>query len=144
VIDVHHRDHPETRQSRRGVNAISVGFSAHYEAMRSRFGEHLADGIAGENVLVRADGPVSEADLERGLIITTGNGADLALESLLVAEPCVEFTRYALKISPDARADEEFLAALDFLRAGMRGFYATYRGEPLTVRLGDRVYLQGD
>src|SRR5579872_4921739 len=67
VLDVHNRDHPETKQSHRGVNAISVGFSAHYDAMRERFGEHLTYGIAGENVLVRTEEPVTESDLENGL-----------------------------------------------------------------------------
>jgi translation elongation factor P/translation initiation factor 5A len=29
--------------------------------------------------------------------------------------------------------------ALSFLSGGMRGYYATYRGDPVTVRLGERV-----
>jgi hypothetical protein len=29
--------------------------------------------------------------------------------------------------------------ALSFLSGGMRGFCATYSGDPVTVRLGDRV-----
>src|SRR5437868_2210881 len=62
VLDVHNRDHPESKQSRRGVNAISVGFSAHYGSMRDRFGEHLTDGIAGENVLIGTERPVTESD----------------------------------------------------------------------------------
>jgi hypothetical protein len=27
-----------------------------------------------------------------------------------------------------------------FLRGGMRGFYARYRGEPTVLRLGDRLF----
>jgi hypothetical protein len=141
LLDVHHREHPETKQSQRGVNAVSVGFTSHYDAMRSRFGDHMTDGIAGENILLHADALVSESDLAGGLVITTADGRELLLENLIIAEPCVEFTRYALRYPPDARADAPFNDALAFLRDGMRGFYATYRGEPLTVRLGDRAYL---
>jgi hypothetical protein len=144
LVDIHNRIHPETKQSRRGINAVSVGFTAHYDAMRDRFGEHLADGIAGENILVRTEIPIAEPDLTEGLVITTKDGRELLLENLLIAEPCVEFTRYALHYPPDARSDDTFADALAFLRGGIRGFYATYRGEPLTVRLGDRVYLRGD
>jgi hypothetical protein len=143
LLDVHHRDHPETKQSQRGVNAVSIGFTGHYGAMRGRFGGHMTDGIAGENILVHTENLISEADLAGGVVITSADGHELLLENLLIAEPCVEFTRYALRYPPDARSDAAFNDALAFLRGGMRGFYATYRGEPLTVRLGDRAYLRG-
>jgi hypothetical protein len=143
LLDVHHRDHPETKQSQRGVNAVSVGFTAHYDAMRHRFGEHLSDGIAGENILVRTESRVSDSDLRSGLVITTADGSELLLEELMIAEPCVEFTRFALQYPPNARPDDAFNSSLVFLRGGIRGFYATYRGDPITVRLGDRVYLRG-
>ena len=37
VLDVHHLRHPQSRQHQ-GENALSVGFTAHYAAMRERFG----------------------------------------------------------------------------------------------------------
>jgi hypothetical protein len=144
VIDVHHRDHAASKQSRGGENAISIGFTSHYIRMRERFGEHLSDGVAGENILVETNAMLSEEDLSRGLVITSQDGQSVRLESLIVAEPCVEFTRFATHYPPDAPADHGLTQALSFLREGVRGFYAKYGGEPLGVRLGDRVFLPGD
>src|SRR5262249_26098605 len=53
VVDVHHMRHPTSHNSR-GVNGVSLGFTSHYVAMRQAFGEHLLDGMAGENILVSA------------------------------------------------------------------------------------------
>lgn len=144
VLDVHNRNHPESKQARSGVNAVSVGFSAHYAAMRERFGDHLADGMAGENILIDADGRISEDDLGRGLLIVTADGQELRLCNLQKAEPCLEFTRFALQYPPTGRADDRVSDGLNFLRGGMRGFYATYDGPPVTVRLGDSVFLPPD
>jgi hypothetical protein len=65
----------------------------------------------------------------------------LELRPVLVAAPCVEFSRYALRFPDDARADATVTEALRFLDAGMRGFYATYEGEPAVVEVGARVFL---
>ena len=54
VLDQHHREHPHSK-NRRGLNGVSIGFTAHYAAMRERFGEHLCDGIAGENIVVATE-----------------------------------------------------------------------------------------
>src|SRR5207253_1296007 len=54
ILDVHHKDHPASRNVR-GSNGISIGFTAHYDALRARFGTHLEDGLAGENILVQTD-----------------------------------------------------------------------------------------
>src|SRR3954471_6610206 len=51
IVDVHHHDHPASK-NRGGKNGISLGFTTHYRAMRNQFGEHLPDGIAGENILI--------------------------------------------------------------------------------------------
>ena len=61
LLDIHHADHPATRNN--GTNDISVGFTGHYAAMRARFGPHLPDGIAGENILVESSGIVQASDL---------------------------------------------------------------------------------
>jgi hypothetical protein len=42
--------------------------------------------------------------------------------------------------TPDARTDRTVAEALGFLDGGMRGYYASYRGDPVTIRPGDRVY----
>ena len=69
VEDVHNRDHPASKH--RGDNGVSVVFTGHYAAMRERFGPHLSDGIAGENILVDCDQLVGEEDLAADLIVET-------------------------------------------------------------------------
>ena len=69
IADVHHRDHPLTKL--RGTrNAISFGFTGHYDRMRNRFGSHFDPAVAGENILIEHDGRINLADVEKGLVIT--------------------------------------------------------------------------
>jgi hypothetical protein len=140
IVDVHNGKHPSSK-NRGGENGISLGFTAHYLAMRERFGQHLPDGIAGENVLIAVDRPISAADLAGGVAVEGTDGRRLELWPVIVAAPCVEFARYALKFPDEARPDATVTEALRFLDAGIRGFYATYAGEPAVVELGARVFL---
>ncbi len=139
ILDQHHREHPHSK-NRRGVNGISIGFTAHYASMRGRFGDHLYDGIAGENIIVATDRRVPPELAAGGLCIVTADGPEVRLEDVFAAEPCVPFTRFALRYPSEARSNSTVKEALAFLREGMRGYYATYRGAPATLRLGDRVY----
>jgi hypothetical protein len=142
LADVHNSSHPASK-NRAGSNGISVGFTTHYAAMRERFGDHLPDGIAGENILVALDpaaGVLTEADVSGGLTIETAGGARVALEQVIVAAPCVEFSRYALQFPDDARPDRTVTEAVQFLDQGMRGYYAAYHGPAVTIAIGDRVY----
>lgn len=140
VTDAHHRDHPAGKFN--GDNGVSILFTSHYETMRERFGARLTDGIAGENILVATNRPVRQEDVDGGITIRTVEGHVVRLEGLKVAEPCVEFTRFSIQYPPDARSDGRVTESLDFLRGGMRGFYARYAGAaPVTVRLGDAVFL---
>ncbi len=85
VIDLHHVDHPASH-NQSGVNGLSVGFTSHYAAMRSRFGQHMVDGCAGENVLVAVERELRLADLRNGLAIQTQDtGQVVYLTSLMVA-----------------------------------------------------------
>src|SRR5688572_25971726 len=54
LLDVHHRDHP-AQKNEDGRHGVSIGFTAHYAEMRGRFGDHLANGCAGENLLVETE-----------------------------------------------------------------------------------------
>ncbi|HEX5691920.1 MAG TPA: hypothetical protein VFX76_18025, partial [Roseiflexaceae bacterium] len=92
IVDVHNLAHPASK-SRQGSNGISIGFTAHYQAMRERFGAHLLDGIAGENLLIESDRAWTLADLAGQLAIQTSHGALIPLVELLVAAPCVEFSQ---------------------------------------------------
>ncbi len=140
ILDVHHHDHPASK-NRRGENGISLGFTSHYREMRQRFGQHLADGSAGENILIEADRRFQGEELAAGVVVEGAGGMLLELRPVIVAAPCVEFSRYALKFPDDARPDATVTEALRFLDAGMRGFYATYEGEPAVVEIGARVFL---
>ena len=139
IEDVHHAAHPTSKH--RGPNGLSIHFTGHYAAMRERFGPHLTDGVAGENVLVARDGLLTADDLAFGLIVETEAGRRLALGRLIVAAPCVEFARYALPFPDGERPDLTVTEAVRFLSDGMRGFYAAYEGDPIVIRVGDKVYL---
>ena len=122
VSDVHHRDHPQSKF--RSENGVSVGFSGHYAHMRNRFGDHLTDGIAGENILVDSDARHHEDEFADGLVIVTAGGP-LLLGDVQVAAPCVEFSKFCAGYDRDRRSDQVITATLQFLHEGMRGFYAT-------------------
>jgi hypothetical protein len=140
IVDVHHCEHPSSK-NRGGENGISLGFTGHYREMRQRFGQHLRDGIAGENILIEVDRQFQVEDLASGVVVEGADERPLELRPVIVAAPCVEFSRYALKFPDGARPDATVTEALRFLDAGMRGFYATYEGESAVVELGARVFL---
>ncbi len=142
IVDVHHVDHPQSRNSR-GKNGISIGFTSHYQAMRDRFGEQVVDGCAGENVLVETEETFRLADLgERLAIQNQQTGQFVYLTSFKVAAPCVEFTQYAanhgMPLPP-----EQLKSTLQFLDGGRRGFYATVvdQDEVVAIQAGDRVFV---
>ncbi|HEY3063931.1 MAG TPA: hypothetical protein VGL99_33590 [Chloroflexota bacterium] len=140
LVDVHHKDHPATRNAQ--VNGVSVGFTAHYAAMRERFGAHLRDGIAGENVIVGTERKVDLTTIAGGLVIRTAGGELVPLEQVQVAEPCVEFTRFALCLGHADPSTGDVTEGLRFLREGIRGFYASYAGSGVVVRAGDMVFVR--
>lgn len=142
IMDLHHADHPMTHNSK-GKNGVSLGFTTHYQTMRAQFGEHLIDGIAGENILVEVNRAFALADLgERIIIENQQAGQRVYLTNFKVAAPCVEFTHYAVNHGPSLPATE-LKAALQFLDGGRRGFYArtTEQETPIIVQTGDRVYI---
>jgi len=142
AIDVHNTRHPHSQNA--GPNGVSIGFTPNYAGMRERFGDHMTDGCAGENILIETGESLELSDLERGVMIRcSAAGADLRLGDILVAQPCVEFSRYTLRMPEAEKGSPEIKETLQFLEHGTRGFYATpsNHGEPLVVSIGDRVYL---
>jgi hypothetical protein len=139
IIDVHHRDHPLSKN--RDLNGISIGFISHYDLMRQRVGEHLQEGMAGENILIGTDQLFTQSDLPERLCLEVPDGRRIELVNVQVAEPCVEFTKFSLEYPPSQEPDRRVTETLDFLRRGMRGYYATYLGAPATVSTGDRLIL---
>ena len=139
-LDVHNRRHPASKQ-RQGINGLSIGFTSHYDRMRDRFGEVASDGIAGENILIVSDRHWSEDDLAPGLVVETASGQRLHLVRVVVAAPCVEFTRWIMRFPDDARPDLTVTESLRFLDHGLRGYYTAYDGPPAVIAEGDRVFL---
>lgn len=135
--DVHHVAHPRSRNHGR-ASGLSVGFTSHYAAMRERFGERVADGVAGENVLVDAEERMTRDRLSGGAL-RTGHGALVRFDEVHVAEPCVEFSRYVLGIEPGDRRTS-LREPLQQLMGGIRGFYVAL-AEPVELGLGDEIIL---
>jgi len=141
VVDVHHVRHPQSQNA--GSNGISFGFTPNYARMRERFGDHLADGCAGENILIETNLSLGLADLQRGVAIRLGSSETyLWLRSIVIARPCVEFSRHALRQSQVEKDSQVIQSTLQFLGNGVRGFYATpVNPDDLVVSIGDRVFL---
>lgn len=140
IGDVHHRDHPAAKF--RGGNAVSLGFTSHYRRMRNRFGRHLTDGIAGENILVQSDRIITDGDLRYGVVIVTPQGP-VSLGAAEIAKPCVEFSKFCAGYAPDKTADATITETLQFLYDGTRGFYVSYDQDlprQSQVSVGDIVY----
>jgi MOSC domain-containing protein len=135
IVDVHHRDHPYTKNED-GVHGISLGFTSHYDAMRQHFGDRVEIGCAGENIIATSARRFSYADLANGVIILSPEGQErVRLKILQVAHPCRPFTGWALGKTVEP---EELKRHLQFLDDGMRGFYCVGEGVG-TVSLGDSV-----
>ena len=135
IADIHHRAHPDTKNPE-GRNGVSLGFTAHYRAMRDRFGSRIGVGCAGENIIVDTDRRFTLEDLQTGVPILTPDGRELVRLSVLdVAHPCRPFTGWAIGSIVESDA---LKAHLQFLDGGMRGFYCA--GETAgVVSVGDRV-----
>jgi hypothetical protein len=137
VLDAHHVAHPRSRNHGR-ASGLSLGFTSHYRAMRDMFGEHVADGVAGENVLVDVAGQVTVDRLD-GAALRTSDGTVVPFIEVHVAEPCVEFSRFALGVQPGA-AGPSMREPLRQLMGGMRGFYVAL-AQPVSLRPGDGLLL---
>lgn len=136
VVDIHHRAHPDTKNDD-GVHGVSVGFTAHYRAMRERFGDRLTLGCAGENLIVECDRMISLEDVTPGLVITAPDGSErVRLTVLKAAEPCRPFTGWAQGRQVESAVLKD---NLQFLCDGMRGYYLQAEGSAV-VEVGDVLH----
>ena len=137
IIDVHHQNHPASRN--RIDNPISFGFTGHYQAIRTKFGQHLTDGCAGENILIEADEEFTIDELQRGIAIqSTATGELIRLVQIEIATPCLPFSQFATQ-----NTSIPVKETLQFLHYGRRGFYSTLDAHQLSVEVwaGERVFV---
>ena len=145
VLDIHHLDHPDKAYDEDDL--VSVGFTAHYDAMRGEFGEHMVDGSAGENIVIDYPDEVWPGDLGRVIAIENQDTGEVArLEMVSFAEPCVEFSRFCAKRQHGEIPAHRLGEILRFLGNGRRGFLLVLDDalDLVTVRPGDRVFLPSD
>ena len=125
VLDVHHADHPDTR-NRDLVNGLSLLPRSHLNALHARYGGHVRPG---ESLLI----DLAAAWPHGSDLLLETDGEPLLLQEVLAAPPCVEFTRYCLGLPPGSL--DGVPEALQDLDGGARGFYARARGTG-TVTVG--------
>ncbi len=140
VLDIHHLDHPDKAYD--DDDLVCIGFTSHYEAMRARFGEHMVDGIAGENIIIEYGEEVWLEDLGQQIAIEnreTGNRT--LLDVVCFAPPCDEFSHFVAQSQQERLPAAELKATLRFLNDGRRGFLLVLSEgqEAATVQPGDRV-----
>ncbi len=138
IVDVHNANHPKTKS--RGDNGFSIGFTSHYESMRSRFGKHIVDACAGENILVETESTFSLDDLQNGLAIQQAQtGEYILLTDIQPIVPCLPFSSYAAN---RPLAPYEVKETLQFLMDGRRGFLTELvdKSKTVSVCTGDVLY----
>jgi len=140
AIDVHHQDHPQSRD-RKGKGGISVIGTGDYLRLREQYGPHLVDGVAGESVLVDAADGLAEAAFPADFSIRTASGM-INFRLGRVADPCVEFSRFCLGEEAGPEVSDAVRKALIDLDNGHRGYRAAAAGSG-TVTIGDFLLLPG-
>ncbi len=142
ILDIHHLDHPDKEYD--DDDLVCFGFTSHYKTMRERFGEHMVDGIAGENIIIEYDQEVWESDLgKRVAIENKKNGHKTFFDMESFAAPCKEFSLFTTKSQDKELPAAELKATLQFLNNGRRGFLLvmTKEQERATVQAGDKVFV---
>lgn len=142
VLDIHHMAHPSKAYG--NDDLVCIGFSSHYAAMRARFGEHMVDGVAGENIIIDYDQEIWPEDLGQGIVIENQEtGSRALLELVRFAAPCEEFSHYVAQSQDKRLPADKLKNTLQFLGNGRRGYLLVLSEgqEVVNVRPGDRVYV---
>ena len=141
VLDIHHINHPDKAYD--DDDLVCIGFTSHYEAMRSRFGDHLVDGSAGENIVIEYDQDIWKDDLGQQLVIENSEmGEKTYLKILSIAAPCDEFSHFVNNSQYERLPAAELKSTLQFLGNGRRGFLLILSDgqDSGTVQVGDKVF----
>ena len=142
VLDIHHIQHPDKAYD--NDDLVSIGFSSHYRAMRERFGEHMVDGAAGENIIIECDREIWSDDLGEQIAIENSNTGQLTVfDFVKFAAPCEEFSHFVARSQHQRLPANELKATLQFLNNGRRGFLLVLSPgqEDAVVQSGDRVFV---
>jgi hypothetical protein len=141
VLDIHHISHPDKAYD--NDDLVCIGFTSHYEAMRARFGEHMVDGIAGENIIIEYEAEVWSEDLGKRIAIENQDtGQKVLLDLISFASPCREFSLFAACSQHELLPAEKMKDTLQFLGKGRRGFLLVLSDgqDAAAVRRGDKVF----
>lgn len=141
VLDIHHLAHPDKAYG--NDDLVCIGFTSHYAAMRTRFGEHMIDGVAGENIIIEYDQEIWPEDLGQGIVIENQETGSLAfLDLVRFAAPCDEFSHFVAQSQDERLPTNELKSTLQFLGNGRRGylFVISEGQDAITVKPGDKVF----
>ncbi len=141
VLDIHHINHPDKAYD--NDDLVCIGFTSHYNAMRARFGDHMVDGIAGENIVIDFEEEVWPGDLGSQIGIENAATGELALLDMVsFAAPCEEFSHFAAQSQHKKLPADELKSILHFLGNGRRGYLLVLskNQEEVTVQPGDKVF----
>jgi len=142
VLDIHHISHPDKAYDNNDL--VCIGFTSHYDAMRSRFGEHMEDGTAGENIIIECEDEIWPEDLGNGIAIENQDTGQLAILDLVsFAAPCNEFSHFVNSSQDERLPADKLKATLQFLGNGRRGFLLVLKDgqESAVVQGGDKVLV---
>ena len=142
VLDIHHIDHPDKKYD--NDDLVCIGFSSHYAAMRARFGEHMVDGVAGENIIIQAEKEIWPEELGQRFGFESSETGDITfLDVVKFAAPCEEFSHFVAQSQHQRLPAAELKATLQFLGNGRRGYLLVLSDghEPVNVQPGDRVFV---
>ena len=142
VLDIHHINHPDKAYD--DDDLVCIGFTSHYEAMRARFGKHMVDGSAGENIVIAYDREIWPQDLGKGIAIENSETGQLAVLDLVrFAAPCQEFSHFSAQSQDKQLPADELKSILQFLGNGRRGYLVLLPKDQdrIVVRPGDNVFV---
>ncbi len=141
VLDIHHIDHPKKAYG--NDDLVCIGFTSHYKAMRTRFGEHIVDGVAGENIIIECEQEIWPEDLGQKIVFENQEtGRRALLDVVSIAAPCEEFSHFAANSQDEHLPADKLKDTLQFLGNGRRGFLLVLNDnqEPAIVLPGDKVF----
>lgn len=141
VLDIHHINHPDKAYD--DDNLVCIGFTSHYDAMRARFGDHMVDGSAGENIVIDFEEEVWPEDIGSQIGIENADTGEMALLDMVsFAAPCKEFSHFAAQSQHKKLPADELKSILQFLGNGRRGYLLVLSKsqEEVTIQPGDKVF----